>query len=259
MYHAYPTLVPGGFVGVDIFFVISGYLITSILLNDLNSNKFNLLDFYEKRARRILPVLLAVSATTIPLAWYLMDPPEFISFSESFISVGLFVSNFYFSSQVGYFGIGADTSPLLHTWSLAVEEQFYILFPLWLSYQWGKNPNFLTKKMYILLFIGICLAELGWRVDGQRSFFLTHYRYWELIAGSLCAALQFKKKIQGNDVIGTIGVSLLFLSIYFFNYNLQFPSLLTLIPVGGTVLVIVFSSQQTFVGRFLSYPPFVFI
>ena len=144
LFHAGFSGFSGGYVGVDVFFVLSGYLITTILIADLAEGRFSLLRFYERRARRILPALFVVMAACLPFAWFWMLPEEFKEFSHSIVAVVFFVSNVFFWQQTGYFAGAAEEKPLLHTWSLAVEEQFYIVFPLLLLVLWrfGRRPVF---------------------------------------------------------------------------------------------------------------------
>ncbi|WP_460860466.1 acyltransferase family protein [Rheinheimera gaetbuli] len=130
LFHAGFSWLPGGYTGVDIFFVISGYLITGILLNDIQQQRFSMLSFYERRARRILPALFAVVLCCLPLAWFSLLPADMVSFSQSLVALSGFVSNVFFWSERGYFGTATELKPLVHTWSLAIEEQYYLLFPL---------------------------------------------------------------------------------------------------------------------------------
>ena len=134
LFHAGFELFSGGFVGVDVFFVISGYLITTILINDIEQKRFSILYFYERRARRILPALFFVMVVCIPFAWIWMLPSQMKDFSQSIIAVSLFLSNILFWKETDYFGLNAEEKPLLHTWSLAVEEQYYILFPIFIIF-----------------------------------------------------------------------------------------------------------------------------
>ena len=144
LFHAGFELFSGGFVGVDVFFVISGYLITTILIEDLENQRFSLVSFYERRARRILPALFFVMFVCIPFAWMWMLPIQMKDFSQSLVAVSLFASNVLFWRESGYFDAAAEEKPLLHTWSLAVEEQYYVLFPifLFLAWRYGKNRVF---------------------------------------------------------------------------------------------------------------------
>ena len=134
-FHAGFDIFSGGFVGVDIFFVISGYLITTIIINEMSSNNFSLINFYERRARRILPALFFVMLLSIPFAWFWLTPSDLEGFGKSLIAVSTFSSNILFWRESGYFGAVSELKPLLHTWSLAVEEQYYIIFPLFLMLQ----------------------------------------------------------------------------------------------------------------------------
>ena len=131
-FHAGFSLFSGGFVGVDIFFVISGYLITTIILTEILNDKFSLTNFYERRARRILPALFFVMLCCLPFAWFILAPSDLINFGQSLVAVATFSSNFFFWMDSGYFSTNAELKPLLHTWSLAVEEQYYIIFPIFL-------------------------------------------------------------------------------------------------------------------------------
>ena len=147
LFHAGLESFNGGFVGVDVFFVISGFLITSILIRDIESDRFSLSQFYERRARRILPALFFVMLCMLPFAWLWMLPHQLEDFSQGLIAVCLFVSNLLFWRQSDYFAPATEENPLLHTWSLAVEEQYYVLFPLFLvfAWRWGK------RKLYYSL------------------------------------------------------------------------------------------------------------
>ena len=161
LFHAGFELFSGGFVGVDVFFVISGYLITTILIEDIEKNRFSLTSFYERRARRILPALFFVMFICIPFAWMWMLPSQMKDFSQSLIAVSFFASNILFWRESGYFDAAAEEKPLLHTWSLAVEEQYYVLFPIFLFFAWryGKNKVF----WMIVVFAVLSLARISHR------------------------------------------------------------------------------------------------
>lgn len=152
LFHAGFDMFSGGFVGVDVFFVISGYLITTIILAELEQNKFSIVNFYERRARRILPALFFVMLVCIPFAWFWLLPSDMMDFSQSLIAVSVFASNILFWHQSGYFDTAAELKPLLHTWSLAVEEQYYVLFPLFLVLVWKLD------KRWILVMLGLAFV-----------------------------------------------------------------------------------------------------
>ena len=153
-FHAGIPFFEGGYVGVDIFFVISGYLITSLILSEKEAGTFTLISFYERRARRILPALFLVMLVCIPFAFFLMMPNQLKDFSESILAVSGFISNFLFWLESDYFSPSAELKPLLHTWSLAVEEQFYILFPLFLLVFWSIGKKKINLLIICLLFLG---------------------------------------------------------------------------------------------------------
>jgi len=165
-FHAGVPFFEGGFLGVDIFFVISGYLITSILLMDLDRGNFSLANFYERRARRILPALISVCIACIPFAYFLMIPSQFEEFGKALIAVALFISNITFWRQSGYFGADAELNPLLHTWSLAVEEQYYLFFPilLWALWKFGRKSILPTISIIALFSLAAytCLGAFCW-------------------------------------------------------------------------------------------------
>ncbi|MFC3097691.1 acyltransferase family protein [Alteraurantiacibacter palmitatis] len=186
--HAGFSAVPGGFIGVDIFFVISGFLITGILARELDENSFSIVRFYERRARRILPALFAVILACLIAGWIIMLPSEYVRLAKSAIATLLFVSNFWFWHAAGdYFGANVVFEPLLHTWSLAVEEQFYIIFPLLL---WGLSR--LPRRIWIAAIAIICLVSFAlsvWLTSAYPtfSFYLLPSRAWELGLGALLA------------------------------------------------------------------------
>ncbi len=256
-FHAGFEFFNGGFVGVDIFFVISGYLITNILIEDIENQRFSLLYFYERRARRILPALFFLILLIIPVAWFLMLPNQMESFSNSLIAVSLFVSNIYFWQESGYFEPVSEGNPLLHTWSLAVEEQFYLMFPIFLLFIWkfGKNKAFWV--LVIIAILSLLLSEWGWRNSSSANFYLAPTRVWELLAGSLSAFIVRKRGIIKNNTLSLTGFLAIIFSIFVYSENTPFPSLYSLIPVVGVVLIIVYGEKETYVSRFLSIKFFV--
>ncbi len=260
LFHAGLDLFSGGFVGVDIFFVISGYLITSIIYEEMVNGDFSISRFYERRVRRILPALFFVSLVCIPFAWFWMLPREFKDFSESIAAVNLFASNFLFAGQSGYFAVSSELKPLIHTWTLAVEEQFYILFPLLLLIL-----KHLRQSRIILVIAGIsiaslALAEWGSRVYPTESFYLLPTRAWELCAGALIALGLRQRQIRNARLAryGSLaGLFLVLFSIFAFDETVRFPSVWTLVPVIGAGLIIVFAGKENSVGQLLSLRPLV--
>ncbi|GFE66223.1 acyltransferase family protein [Litoreibacter roseus] len=259
LFHTGIEAFSAGFVGVDIFFVISGYLITSLILKDLETGDFRLTEFYERRARRILPALVFVSLFCIPMAWIWLLPNQFKDFSESLISVALFASNFYFWSDIGYFSSAAEELPLLHTWSLAVEEQFYIFFPLMLMATWrfGLRPVFWIIAALSAASIVWCLwiAE----VDAAANFYLLPSRMWELFAGAMVACATARSDRKDHNGLAFLGLVFVALSLIISDKNQAWPGVITLLPVIGVVLIIFYGGQETFTGRLLATKPLVAI
>lgn len=261
-YHAGFAGFSGGFVGVDIFFVISGYLITSILLDELQNQRFTLLGFYERRIRRILPALFLVLAATTAAAGWLLLPHEMAAFGRSLMAVIIFASNILFWKESDYFATESEYIPLLHTWSLAVEEQYYLIFPLLLAFLWkfGRQPIWLVLGSLTLL--GIATCEWLWRVDAGANFYLLPSRFWELLLGAL-AALYLNKQtpVQGwpAQILAALGLVLILGSIVFLNTSLPFPSSYALFPTLGATLIILFAAPTNLAGQLLALKPLVWI
>jgi len=261
LFHAGIFGFSGGYIGVDIFFVISGYLITTIILDELAQNTFSIKNFYERRAKRILPALSAVLIVTTVLAYILMPANLLKSYANSLMSVVTFTSNFHFFTTSGYFSTVSDQKPLLHTWSLAVEEQFYLFFPLMLGYLWVKGKKYITKVIIILSVVSLLLAQfLAVNSFADANFYLIFSRAWELFAGALIALTSIQRtKIKNwqREILGGIGLLLIAYSIFVFDDNTLFPSFYTLVPIIGTVLIIAFSTADTLTGKFLANRLFV--
>jgi peptidoglycan/LPS O-acetylase OafA/YrhL len=245
----------GGFLGVDIFFVISGYLISSIIFNDLKEKKFSFKNFYLRRARRLLPALFTVIIFSIPFAWIYIMPSEMQNYALSVISSLLFGSNFLFWSENNYFTIESLLKPFLHTWSLALEEQFYLIFPLILFVIW----KFFKKKIIIIFLFGfiasLLLAQYLSVTAPEASFYLFPSRAWELLAGVFVAKFEIdysSKKKLSNKFIPYIGLLLIFISFFTINENTLHPSVFTIIPVAGTAIFIWSSSSSVFLTNILS-------
>ncbi len=252
-YHAGFSTFSGGYVGVDVFFVISGYLITGILIKDLMDGQFSILKFYERRARRILPALMVVTAVSVPLAAVLMTPAPFQNFAQSVLSISLFLSNvFFYSEQADYFRQESELLPLLHTWSLAVEEQFYIVFPVLLAILWrfGRRPVLLV--MGITAIASFMLAEWGSHRWVIANFYLSPSRAWELLVGSFCAFALSGKRPRSNNLLSVAGLAMVLVPIFAYDASVPFPGVYAIVPVLGTALIILFADESTFIAKGLS-------
>ena len=252
--HSGFKMFAGGFVGVDIFFVISGYLITSILIEDIENNKFSLLNFYERRARRILPALFFVMLCCLPFAWFWMLPNQLKDFSQSLIAVSFFASNVLFWKESGYFDAAAEEKPLLHTWSLAVEEQYYLLFPIFLFLAWRFGKQRVFWLIVIFSVISLTLSEWGWRHKPSANFYLAPTRAWELFAGSIAAFIVQQNGVRAHNIFSVFGLIAVVASIFIYDSATPFPSAYALLPVVGVVLIILFGRADTVVGKILSNP-----
>lgn len=252
LFHAGFSWFAGGYVGVDVFFVISGYLITTILIEDLEAQNFSIVRFYERRARRILPALFFVMLCCIPFAWLWMLPQQFKDFSQALVAISFFASNILFWRKSGYFAPAAEENPLLHTWSLAVEEQFYLFFPLLLLFVWrfGRRP--VLMSLLLIMSLSLLLSEWGWRHQPSANFYLLPFRAWELGFGALCALWLSGRPQPSSAPLASLGLGLILYATFAYDKVTPFPSLYALIPVVGTALVILFGSPATLVGRLLS-------
>ena len=257
LFHAGVPGFSGGFVGVDIFFVISGFLITTILVDDLERGDFSILRFYERRARRILPALFVMMAACLPFAWAWMIPAQFNEFAKSLIAVCLFVSNILFWREDNYFAPAAEEKPLLHTWSLAVEEQYYLVFPVALFLLWFLGRRRVGGVILLVTVFSYGLMEWAMRdprVTPTAVFYLLPTRAWELLAGAFCATLIFRRGPQAHQGLSAVGLLMLVLAISVIDKSVPFPSAWTLLPVIGTCLVLVCATPATVTGRLLSLP-----
>jgi peptidoglycan/LPS O-acetylase OafA/YrhL len=257
LFHAGFEMFSGGFVGVDVFFVISGYLITTILIDDIENNRFSIIKFYERRARRILPALFFVILACIPFAWMWMLPSQMKDFSRSLIAVSLFASNILFWKESGYFAAASEEKPLLHTWSLAVEEQYYLLFPIFLFFAWRYGKDRVFWMIVICAFISLLLSEWGWRSNPNANFYLPPTRLWELLAGSITAFVVQKHGLQSNNALALLGLAAVVFAIFAYDETTPFPSVYALVPVIGVVLLVLFGEKDTLAAKILSTKLFV--
>lgn len=251
----------GGFVGVDIFFVISGYLITLIILREIQAGTFTFRDFYERRARRILPALFTVMLVSVPFAWKYMLPKAMKEYAGSVLSSLAFCSNIWFWKEDSYTAEPSALKPFLHTWSLSVEEQFYVFFPIALILLWKYARNHITSLFVLLFLFSLQLANWGSTVFPDASFFLLPTRIWELLGGALLAKLELERGRNTNSflesVMPAVGLFLICHAIVFFDDLMPHPSFRTLLPVAGTMLILWYSKPGEFVSSVLSWKPLV--
>jgi peptidoglycan/LPS O-acetylase OafA/YrhL/lysophospholipase L1-like esterase len=273
LYHAnftifgYP-LFHGGFIGVDIFFVISGYLITSLILKEIYlTNKFSFKYFYERRIRRILPTLLFVMTMSLIAGYFLLLPHSYVGLAKAVISSIFFTSNFYFHYSGNNYGEeNSLLKPLLHTWSLSIEEQFYILFPIFILIIF----KFFRKYLFKFIFLGFCIsllfAEYLSKNHPAFAFYQLLPRVFELLLGSMLSFFELNndKNIKKNNLITNkiytrFGIILILYSFIFFNFNrISHPGIITLIPIIGLALIIRFSKKGELITEILSSQIFVF-
>ena len=265
LFHYSTGVFPGGYAGVDVFFVISGFLITGLLADRLGRDDFSLLRFYESRARRLLPALFLTCGACLAFCWVYYMPEDFKLFGRSLLGAALFGTNFTFLEDVGYFMRPALDKPLLHTWSLAVEGQFYILYPLALPglYKWsGGNRAKVTVGIFAAFAISLGLNLFFISRNPEATFYMLHTRAWELLAGALTFLylqnMRMTKRVA--EAAGLGGFVLLLYAFTCFNRSTPFPGGAAIIPVLGAVLLIWSNLQaQTMSGRILSSRPLVYV
>ena len=256
LFHGGFELFSGGFVGLDVFFVISGYLITTIIISEMAEGKFSIVNFYERRARRILPALFFVMAACLPFAWLWLMPSDLKDFGQSLIAVSIFSSNILFWLESGYFDTAAELKPLLHTWSLAVEEQYYIFFPLFIMLTWRLGLKWILILLSIVFFVSLGAAQWGAYNSPTATFFLLPTRGWELLVGVFAAFyLKYNNHLKShslNQVLSLLGFGMIIYSIIAFDKTTPFPSLYALIPTIGTGLLILCAVPKTMIHKLLS-------
>ncbi len=259
IYHAFPEHLRGGFVGVDIFFVISGYLISGIIISDLDAGRFTYLEFYRRRVRRIFPALSIVLIFTLAVSWFWLLPDEFREVGLQAIAAATSTANVLFWLQSGYFDLAAATKPLLHLWSLGVEEQFYLLWPLLLATCYKRRWNLLIPILIVTVGSFICnIATV--RAHPSAAFYLPMARMWELGLGALLAHWTSKLPDwrSASTPLASLGMLLIVAAIMAIKPSYEYPSWWALIPCAGTALVI--AARDAELNRILlSHPVMVFI
>jgi peptidoglycan/LPS O-acetylase OafA/YrhL len=260
-FHAFPALLPGGFLGVDIFFVISGYLITGILVKELREGKFSIAEFYRRRVRRIFPALVVVLAFSILAGAFLLSPQAFRSLGRSVVATAFFSSNMDFWLTTDYFDGAAEFKPLLHTWSLAVEEQFYILYPPLLYVLWRYARSRLTLVLAALFALSLAVSEAMVWTAPAAAFYFAPSRGFELLSGALIAtrALPALRSQKTREIVAGVGLAAIFLPLMFYTAKLPFPGLVALVPCVGTALMLhAGANGESWAAKSISTPGYLF-
>jgi len=262
-YHAGVADFTGGYVGVDIFFVISGFLITTIIHRELAEGRFSVLRFYERRARRILPALFAVIVASLIAGWFILGPGDYDQMGQSIVSALLFVSNmFFWRNAGGYFQNATDYLPMLHTWSLAVEEQFYIFFPLLLMALHRIGRHLLLPVILVLVVGSLVLAAWATPRMPSASFYLLPTRIWELGVGALLAQGLVRTEAPRalRESIGALGLIAVLAPVFLYDSSTVFPGIASLPPVlGAGMLIWAGTTGPVWASRLLSLRPMVWI
>ena len=253
----------GGFVGVDIFFVISGFLITSLLWKEIQATgTVSLIGFYDRRIRRIFPALFAMFAVSWVVGFLYLFPNEFTAFARSMLAALLSVANLFFWRESGYFAAAASTKPLLHTWSLGVEEQFYVLFPPLLALLYKLSARRLKLSLTVLALLSFALCVALTRSSPDAAFYLPVTRAWQLLFGSLLALndLAVLRHRLWRNAAALLGLLILGYTLLRFSSATPFPGYMALLPTLAAALLIAAGTKgKTLVGRVLSFKPFVFV
>jgi peptidoglycan/LPS O-acetylase OafA/YrhL len=261
-YHLKVSAFRGGFVGVDVFFVISGYLISAIILKDINSGKFSIATFYERRVRRILPALIGTLLGTSVLAYLFFLPGELMDYAKSLLAALFSTSNFYFWKHSGYFSAPVETKPLIHTWSLAVEEQFYLFLPVFLALAHHYFPRKVKLSVIVIALVSFLISAVGAFLYPTATFYLAHTRAWELLLGVLISLEVFPEISRPviRNLAAFAGIALICFAVFAFSSATPFPGIAALAPcIGAAMIIVAGESGTSVVGRVLSLKPVAFI
>ncbi|MGY2223635.1 acyltransferase family protein [Pseudomonas gingeri] len=243
----------GGFVGVDVFFVISGYLITSIIWRERQDGRFSLVEFWSRRARRILPALFVMMLASLVAGWFLLAPKDYDELGRSVHYQVIFTSNLLFARQDGYFETASDLKPLLHTWSLSIEEQFYVIFPLLLMLL-SSRLKYWRMGLFLLLLMSFAMSQWTLGLSPQKAFYLLPMRAWELLAGVVLAVMPVGQRISliKAQAVSAFSLGLILLAVFAYDSGTSFPGAAALLPVVGAAGLIWANGQQaTLVGKVL--------
>lgn len=250
VFHAFPSLIHGGFVGVDIFFVISGYLISKHIWEELAAGAFSIKTFYARRVRRIFPALSVVLLACLTMGWVILTPAEYEQLGKHVVAGALFLSNIVLWKEAGYFDNAADTKPLLHLWSLGIEEQFYIVWPLLLAFFWRYTRHF-GWAMLCILGVSLAYSMAVVRHDAVADFYSPLTRFWELALGAgLAYWISHKPAIskERRSFISWLGLGLILGGAFIIDKNYSFPGAWALFPTMGAACLI-FAGEGAWVNR----------
>ncbi|MGQ3895008.1 acyltransferase family protein [Enterobacter hormaechei] len=263
IYHAFPALIPGGFIGVDIFFVISGFLITSILKAEISTGKYSIKEFYRRRIDRLFPALLLVMFSVYIFGWFTLFSDEFMQLGKQLAGGAGFIANIVLYSETGYFNATSATKPFLHLWSLGIEEQFYLLFPIILYFSYRKKLN-LVLVVGVLAAISFALNIFSISENVERTFYLPQYRHWELLLGAILALLLHGEKGKKPNkllavTLTVLSVSVIIITAFLLTSSVPFPGWYALLPVVASVFLVFGLQRDGLVKSILSSKPFVFV
>ncbi|MFZ2266006.1 MAG: acyltransferase family protein [Azonexus sp.] len=256
LYHFNIPWFDGGFVGVDVFFVISGYLMTRIIVNGMEVGRFSVADFYLARARRIVPALLGVCATLLLVGWFYLLPTDYDKLSRHVISSLGFYSNFSYWKEAGYFNSSSHENWLLHTWSLSAEWQFYLILPIFLKILWAMRPNrlFLARIMLAGFAFSLALSIIASSIYPTPAFFLLHTRSWEMLAGGLAFLVGLTPRLTSakRKWIEILGLFLILIAVFSVNKNSSWPGWQAIVPVLGATMVLLACRASPWTGNKLA-------
>ena len=264
LYHFDLLGIRGGFLGVDVFFVISGFLIGGIIISEHTAGTFSFRSFYARRAKRILPALFLVLLVTFPLAWLVLFDDQLESFATSAVSAVFFGANFFFYFKSDYFNPNIQLEPLIHTWSLGVEEQFYLVAPLVIAFTLVRGRRVLLAVLVATTLVSLLAAELIGQTGSTMNFYLLPFRAWELTLGVIAfmVAARFPRKIPMRlafEFLSLAALAVLVFSYFAFGPELNLPGLVSTVPVLATACILIFGREGTVTAKLLSAKPLVFI
>jgi len=262
LYHSFPEWLPGGFAGVDVFFVISGFLITGIIWREFLEGNFSLSNFYARRVRRIFPALIAILITCLVFGWFVLFETEYKQLGDHSMRASVFLINFQLWKESGYFDVQSELKPLLHLWSLSIEEQYYLVWPvvLWFLFRFCKNPLFWLLILFLASFIWNIYQSL---TDPTQDFYSPLTRFWELTAGALLAIFlpKYRDRIKEKtkNFIGLVGFFILISGMFAINLAPVYPGVWAAWPVLGAVFFIVADGKLGWLKKFVTLPTMLWI